>query len=91
LKQYLEHRIKKQDSTVELVPLKTLWGEAKAWETLAGLRSKDVCSGAKAAYDDSARAYTIRSFGIDFTVSLDARTIASNDPKAALFHPVASG
>jgi hypothetical protein len=70
---------------MELVPLKTIWGEAKAWETLAGLKPKDVCSGAKAAYDEAARAYTIKSFGIDFTVSPDAKTIASGDPGAGLF------
>jgi hypothetical protein len=68
LKQYIEHRIKKQDSKMELVPIKTVWGEAKAWETLAGLTPKAVCSGAKVAYDESARAYTIKAFGIDFTV-----------------------
>ena len=70
---------------MELVPLKTVWGEAKAWETLAGLMPKDVCSGAMAIYDESARAYTIKAFGIDFTVSPDSRTIASKDPRAGLF------
>jgi hypothetical protein len=85
LKQHVEHRIKKQDSRLELVPLKTVWGEAKAWETLAGLRPQDVCSGATAVYDESSRAYTIRAFGIDFFVSLDSKTITSGDPKSGLF------
>lgn len=85
LKQYIEHRIKKQDSKLELVPLKTVWGEAKAWETLEGLMPKDVCSGAKALYDGSDRAYTITAFGIDFTISLDSRTISSGHPGAGLF------
>jgi hypothetical protein len=85
LKQHIEHRVNKQDSMLELVPLKTVWGEAKAWEILAGLRSKDVCAGAKAAYDDSTGVYTIRSFGIDFIVSIGDRTIASNDPGSGLF------
>ncbi len=85
MKQHIEHRIKKQDSKPELVPLKTVWGEAKAWETLAGLRPGDVCSGAAATYDESSRAYTIKSFGIDFTLSLDSKTITSNDPKSVLF------
>ncbi len=84
MKQHIEHRIKKQDSKPELVPLKTVWGEAKAWETLAGLRPQEVCSGAKAAYDEASRAYTIRAFGIDFSVALDARTITSGDPKSGL-------
>jgi hypothetical protein len=85
LKQHIEHRIKKQDSKPELVPLKTVWGEAKAWETLAGLRPQDVCSGADAVYDESSRTYTIRAFGIDFFVSLDSKTITSGDPKSGLF------
>jgi hypothetical protein len=85
LKQHIEHRIIKEASKAELVPIKTVWGEAKAWEILAGLRPNDVCSGARAAYDEAARAYTIKAFGIDFTVALDARTITSKDPKAGLF------
>ena len=85
LKQYIEHRIKKHDSKMELVPLKTVWGEAKAWETLEGLMPKAVCSGAKALYDGSDRAYTIKAFGIDFTISLDSRTISSGHPGAGLF------
>jgi hypothetical protein len=85
LSQHIEHRIKKQDSKAELVPLKTVWGEAKAWETLAGLRPHDVCNGAGAAYDEATRCYRLPSFGIDFAVSLEAQTIASADPRSALF------
>jgi hypothetical protein len=85
LKQYIEHRIKKEASKAELVPIKTVWGEAKAWETLAVLRPNDVCSGAIAVYDEAARVYAIKAFGIDFTVALDERTITSSDPKAGLF------
>jgi len=81
----IEQRVKKQESRLELVPLKTVWGEAKAWETLAGLRPKDVCAGAKASYDDATGAYTLKAFGIDFTVSMGDRTIASKDPGAGLF------
>lgn len=85
MKQHIEHRINKQDSKAELVPLKTVWGEAKAWETLAGLRQQDVCAGAGAAYDRTSGVYTIQSYGIDFTVSPDARTITSGDPRSAPF------
>lgn len=85
MKQHIEYRSEKQDSKPELVPLKTVWGEAKAWETLAGLRPKDVCSGASALYDESSRAYTIKAFGIDFTLSLGSKTITSEDPGSVLF------
>ena len=85
MKQHIEHRIKKEERKAELVPIKTVWGEAKAWESLAELRPRDVCSGAGVSYDPASRAYTVRSFGIDFTVSLEARTITCSDPRSVLF------
>jgi hypothetical protein len=81
----IEHHVKKQDHRIELVPLKTVWGEAKAWETLSGLKPKEVGSGAKAAYEPKTGNYTIRSFGIDFTVSPETRAITSDNPQATLF------
>ncbi len=75
----------KQESRIELVPLKTVWGEAKAWETLSGLSTKDVCAGAKATHDPSTGTYAIKCFGIDFIVSTGERTISSENPHAGLF------
>ncbi|MGE5809211.1 MAG: DUF3786 domain-containing protein [Nitrospirota bacterium] len=86
MKQYrMEYRAEKQASQRELVPIKTVWGEAKAWETLSGLRPKDVCSGAKAVYDSSTGIYGIQSFGIEFAVSPADRLISSNDPLSSIF------
>jgi len=85
LNQHIEHRIRKEESKEELVPIKTAGGEDKAWVTLAGLRPQDVCSGAGVAYAEPLRTYLIRSFGIDFSVSLDTRTIASSDKRSGLF------
>jgi hypothetical protein len=81
----IEYRVQEQDSRIELVPLKTVWGEAKAWETLAGLKPKGVCSGAKASYDEATSAYTIKCFGVDFVVTPADQTITSDDPQSALF------
>lgn len=81
----IEYHVNKQNSRMELVPLKTVWGEAKAWETLAALDSRHVCAGARAAHDAAAGAYLIKAFGIDFTVSAKDRTISGNHPQAALF------
>ncbi len=81
----IEHRVKKLESRIELVPLKTVWGEAKAWEALSGLKPKDVCAGAKADFDASTGTYTITSFGADFRVSPAERTISSDHPHATLF------
>lgn len=84
-RQRIEYCVREQESQIELVPIKTIWGEAKAWETLTGLRPKDVCAGAKATYDSSSGAYGIKAFGIDFSVSPVERTISSNNPQAPLF------
>ncbi len=85
MKQHSEHRIKKEVRAEELVPIKTVWGETKAWEILADVKPRDVCSSAVALYDPSAQSYTIRCFGIDFTVSLKDRSITSGDPRSKLF------
>lgn len=84
-RQHIEQRLKKEERRAELVPIKTVWGEARAWETLAGLSPKDVCAGGPAHYDGRSRAYTVRSFGIDFLVSLEHRDITSSDPRSVLF------
>ena len=70
---------------MELVPIKTIGGEEKAWEKLSGLRPQEVCAGAKAAYDASSGTYAITAFGVDFVVSPAERTISSDNPHAALF------
>jgi hypothetical protein len=85
VKQHIEHRIQKEDRGAELVPIKTLGGEAKAWESLAALRPRDVCMGAGVSFDEASHSYTVRSFGIDFTVSLEGREITSRDPRSAVF------
>jgi hypothetical protein len=82
---HLEQHVKKQDDRIELVPLKTVWGEAKAWETLSGLNPKDVSGSANAAYDKTTGNFTIKSFGVDFVVSPGERTITSDNPQATLF------
>ncbi len=53
-------------------------GEDKAWEILATLKPEDVCRAAAVSYDPGSSAYTIRSFGMDFVVSLRAKSISSN-------------
>jgi hypothetical protein len=85
MKKHEEHRIRKEIQKEELVPLKTVWGEAKAWEMLAALRPLDVCSGCGAVYDEASRSYSMRSFGVDFTVSPGERSITSSDPRSKMF------
>jgi hypothetical protein len=80
-----EYRVDKQDHRIELVPIKTIGGEAKAWETLAVLKPKDVCAGAAADYDASSGTYSLTAFGIGFLIEPATRTISSSDPRAVLF------
>lgn len=81
----IEYRVEKQDKRIELVPIKTIGGEAKAWEALAGLKPKEVCAGADADHDASSGVYALTAFGIEFLITPATRTISSNDPRAALF------
>ncbi len=52
-------------------------GEDKTWEILATLKPDDVCRAAAVSYNPAAGVYTIRSFGMDFAVSLREKTITS--------------
>ena len=85
VKERIEHHVRKEERKPELVPLKTVWGEAKAWDSLAELRPQDVCFNAGVSFDPSSQSYTINCFDIDFRVSLDSRTIESSDVRSALF------
>ncbi len=59
-------------------------GEDKAWEILAALNPDAVCRAAAVAYDAAAAAYTIRSFGMDFTVSVKEKTITGSAEGSAV-------
>ncbi len=69
---------------MELVPLKTAGGEAKAWETLLAMDPARVCSGAGVVHVASSGVYGIKAFGMDFVASTRDRTITSENPHAAL-------
>jgi hypothetical protein len=85
MKRRIEERIRKEQHKAELVPIKTVWGEAKAWDALAVLRPKDVCVDAGVSFDEASLAYRILCFGIEFIVTPGTRTIMSIDPRAAVF------
>lgn len=85
MKQHIEHRIQKEARAEELVPIKTVWGEAKAWDSLAALQPQAVCLGAGVTFDDAARTYRIRSFGSEFLVAPETRTITAADQGGGLF------
>lgn len=58
--------------------------ELKAWELLASLRPEAVVRKASVMFDPASACYTIKSFGIDFTISQNKRTITSHVPQGSL-------
>jgi hypothetical protein len=55
-------------------------GEAKAWEILATMKPEEVCKAASVSYDAASASYTVKSFGMDFAVSVKDKTISSTAP-----------
>jgi hypothetical protein len=62
----------------------TAAGEQKAWDLLASLRPEDVIRTARVTFDAASAGYTIRSFGMDFSVSQKERTITSHVPEGSI-------
>jgi len=52
-------------------------GEEKAWELIAGRDPKDICRAAAADHDAATGVFRVRSFGMEFTVSVRERSITS--------------
>lgn len=50
-------------------------GEERAWDLLTQLRPDEVCKSAAVSYEAVSRAYSLRSFGMDFIVSPSTRKI----------------
>ncbi len=57
-------------------------GSDKAWEILATLDPAAVCRTAAVSYDGASGSYTVRSLGMDVSVSLKQRAIAGSSPKS---------
>lgn len=55
-------------------------GEDKAWELLGSMKPEDVCRAAGVSYDAHTARYRVRSFGMDFGVSVKNRIISSKSP-----------
>ena len=53
-------------------------GQDKAWEKLSTLNPDDVCGAAAVSYDAVSERYWIKSFGMDFSVSMREKTITSS-------------
>lgn len=58
--------------------------EQKAWELLASLKPEDVIRKARVTFDPASACYTIRSFGMDLTISQKERTVTSSTPEGSV-------
>jgi len=52
-----------------MVPIKTAGGEAKAWSIISTLEPSRIASEAGVLYDSGSGIYTLKSFGLDFSIS----------------------
>jgi len=62
----------------------TASGENKAWEILATLDPQDVCKTASVLYDPASGSYLVKSYGMDFFVSLKEKSIFSKAPDSGV-------
>jgi len=72
-------------STMELVPIKTVYGEDKSWDEICELDSEDVCKRTCSTFNKSEGGYTVKCFGIDFKVYPCDRKIECHDTGGELF------
>jgi len=70
---------------MELVPLKTVNGEEKAWNMIQGLCTEEVCRNACVVHDPETGSYVTRSFGTDFRISLPDRQISAAADPGSIF------
>ncbi len=70
---------------MEIVPIKIIHGEDKAWQNICGLSREDVCRRTAALYDEQPGAYRLRCFGVDFHVEPCEMRISCPDGRGGLF------
>jgi hypothetical protein len=70
---------------MELVPIKIVNGEEKAWGLVCGLPRAEVCRATGATFDERAGAYRLHCYGRDFHVNPCDMLIASADGRGDLF------
>jgi Domain of unknown function (DUF3786) len=59
-------------------------GEDKAWDLLAALNPDEVCRSASVSYDTASESYRIRSFDMEFSLSVKEKVISSADPDSGV-------
>ena len=59
-------------------------GEDKAWYLLDTMNPEKVCHSAAVSYDRASQNYRIRSFGMEFSLSVKKRTISNANPEGSV-------
>jgi hypothetical protein len=59
-------------------------GEQKAWETLGTREPHSVCTRALADFQSDSGIYTLKSYGVDISISLQDKKIFTNSPEGAI-------
>ncbi len=70
---------------MEIVPIKTVYGEEKSWDEICELDSADICKRTISTFDKPSGAYAVTCFGIEFKVFPCDRKIECHQPEGELF------
>ncbi len=70
---------------MDIIPIKTVYGEEKSWDEICELDSNDVSARTSSSFNKAEGEYTIKCFGIPFKVSPCDRYIACDDHRGDLF------
>ncbi len=70
---------------MDLVPIKTIYGEEKSWDEICELDSTDVSKRTLATFSKSSGSYAVKCFGIEFNVFPCERKIECTHQEGNLF------
>jgi hypothetical protein len=68
-----------------MVPIKSEFGEEKAWSIIRTLDPADLCKRADISYDSDSGVYTLSSFGMEFYIAPSERDISTDSPRRDFF------
>ncbi len=70
---------------MEIVPIKTVYGEEKSWDDICELDSADVSKRTISKFDKPSGSYAVKCFGIEFKVFPCERKIECSHEEGGLF------
>ncbi len=70
---------------MDIVPIKTIYGEEKSWDDICELDSADLSKRTLTTFNKSSGSYAVKCFGIEFRVFPCERKIECDHPEGNLF------